>query len=133
MNRLLFRIRTGVRWRDPPKMSPPGAQRGGAPSEANSSVPHRPCEGSQHGCRAGAALWEWVGRAPAVSRRRPGPSSPAPAAFAKVFRNAPYYARPGFRALAETELTDGLREVLAEEAALGPDRRPRVCVKRGTT
>ncbi|MFF8614086.1 transposase [Streptomyces sp. NPDC015350] len=58
VNGLLFRIRTGVRWRDPPKMSPPGAQRGGAPSEASSSVPHRPCEGSQHDCRAGAALWE---------------------------------------------------------------------------
>ncbi|MFF8614087.1 hypothetical protein [Streptomyces sp. NPDC015350] len=50
-----------------------------------------------------------------------------------MFRNAPYYARPGFRALAETELTDGPQEGLAREAALCPDRRPRVCVKRGTT
>ncbi|MFF8717448.1 hypothetical protein ACF07T_39510 [Streptomyces sp. NPDC015184] len=62
-----------------------------------------------------------------------GPSSPAPATFAKVFWNAPYYAHPGFRARVETGFTDGLREVLSEESTLGPDHRPCMCVKRGTT
>ncbi|MFF3395866.1 hypothetical protein ACFYW1_33710 [Streptomyces sp. NPDC002669] len=47
--------------------------------------------------------------------------------------NAPYYARPGFRALAGADLTDGLREILAAEAAPGLGRRPRVCMKRGAT
>ncbi|MFJ2894957.1 hypothetical protein ACIO87_08735 [Streptomyces sp. NPDC087218] len=43
-----------------------------------------------------------------------GPSGPT--AFAEASWNAPYYACPGFRALAGADLTDGLREILAEEA-----------------
>ncbi|MBT3152193.1 GNAT family N-acetyltransferase [Streptomyces sp. CHD11] len=51
--------------------------------------------------------------------------------FADVPWNAPYYARLGFRTLAETELTPGLRAIRAEEAAHGLDRWPRVCMRAG--
>ncbi|MFJ6694831.1 GNAT family N-acetyltransferase [Streptomyces sp. NPDC091272] len=50
--------------------------------------------------------------------------------FAEVPWNAPYYARLGFRTLAGAELTEGLREIVAEEASLGLDRWPRVCMRR---
>ncbi|MBT2396659.1 GNAT family N-acetyltransferase [Streptomyces sp. ISL-100] len=50
--------------------------------------------------------------------------------FANVPWNAPYYARLGFRTLADAELTDGLREIRREEAAHGLDRWPRVCMRR---
>lgn len=50
--------------------------------------------------------------------------------FAEVPWNAPYYARLGFTTLADAELTDGLRKIVAEEAALGLDRWPRVCMRR---
>ncbi|MFD6342430.1 GNAT family N-acetyltransferase [Streptomyces sp. NPDC060131] len=50
--------------------------------------------------------------------------------FAEVPWNAPYYARLGFRTLAEDELTDGLREIRRTEAAHGLDRWPRVCMRR---
>ncbi|MDQ1015236.1 GNAT family N-acetyltransferase [Streptomyces afghaniensis] len=49
--------------------------------------------------------------------------------FTEVPWNAPYYARLGFRALAEADLTPGLREIRATEAAHGLDRRPRVCMR----
>ncbi|MFE3824472.1 GNAT family N-acetyltransferase [Streptomyces sp. NPDC059092] len=51
-------------------------------------------------------------------------------AFADVPWNAPYYARLGFRALTEDQLTDGLREIRRTEAAHGLDRWPRVCMRR---
>ncbi|MFE8914281.1 GNAT family N-acetyltransferase [Streptomyces globisporus] len=51
--------------------------------------------------------------------------------FTDVPWNAPYYARIGFRVLAEHELTDGLRAIRAEEAQHGLDRWPRVCMRRG--
>ncbi|MDF5757569.1 GNAT family N-acetyltransferase [Spongiactinospora sp. TRM90649] len=58
----------------------------------------------------------------------------APALTLTTFRdvpwNAPYYARCGFRVLAEGELTPGLRELRAREAAHGLDRWPRVCMRR---
>lgn len=50
--------------------------------------------------------------------------------FSHVPWNAPYYARLGFRTLGETELTDGLRKIRAEEAEHGLDRWPRVCMRR---
>ncbi|MFE6667943.1 GNAT family N-acetyltransferase [Streptomyces sp. NPDC057697] len=50
--------------------------------------------------------------------------------FTQVPWNAPYYARLGFRALGEAELTDGLRRIRALEAEHGLDRWPRVCMRR---
>ncbi|MBT2509857.1 GNAT family N-acetyltransferase [Streptomyces sp. ISL-98] len=50
--------------------------------------------------------------------------------FADVPWNAPYYARIGFRTLADAELTDGLRQIRRDEAAHGLDRWPRVCMRR---
>ncbi|MFF9350058.1 GNAT family N-acetyltransferase [Streptomyces sp. NPDC014734] len=50
--------------------------------------------------------------------------------FRHVPWNAPYYARLGFRALDDAELTDGLRKIRAEEAEHGLDRWPRVCMRR---
>jgi GNAT superfamily N-acetyltransferase len=53
--------------------------------------------------------------------------------FTEVPWNAPYYERCGFRTLADAELTRGLREIRAREAAYGLDRWPRVCMRRETT
>ena len=50
--------------------------------------------------------------------------------FAEVPWNAPYYERLGFRRLGEDELTAGLREIRAAEAAHGLDRWPRVAMRR---
>ncbi|MEU7261855.1 GNAT family N-acetyltransferase [Streptomyces rimosus] len=50
--------------------------------------------------------------------------------FADVAWNAPYYARIGFRVLAEAELTPGLREIRRREGELGLDRWQRVCMRR---
>ncbi|MFG2406500.1 GNAT family N-acetyltransferase [Streptomyces brevispora] len=50
--------------------------------------------------------------------------------FSHVPWNAPYYGRLGFRVLMESELTDGLRKIRAEEAEHGLDRWPRVCMRR---
>ncbi|WP_434598816.1 GNAT family N-acetyltransferase [Streptomyces sp. A5-4] len=50
--------------------------------------------------------------------------------FTDVPWNAPYYARIGFRTLPDRELTPGLRKIRAEEAALGLDHWPRVCMRR---
>ncbi|MEE4494846.1 MULTISPECIES: GNAT family N-acetyltransferase [unclassified Streptomyces] len=50
--------------------------------------------------------------------------------FSHVPWNAPYYARLGFRVLTESELSDGLRKIRAEEAEHGLDRWPRVCMRR---
>ncbi|MCX4904300.1 GNAT family N-acetyltransferase [Streptomyces sp. NBC_00878] len=49
--------------------------------------------------------------------------------FAEVPWNAPYYERIGFRVLAESELTPGLRKIRATEAEHGLDRWPRVCMR----
>ena len=49
--------------------------------------------------------------------------------FARVPWNAPYYARCGFRVL-DAELTPGLRAIRHDEAGLGLDRWPRVCMRR---
>jgi hypothetical protein len=44
--------------------------------------------------------------------------------------NAPYYERLGFRRLADADLTPGLREIRAEEAAHGLDGWPRLAMRR---
>jgi GNAT superfamily N-acetyltransferase len=50
--------------------------------------------------------------------------------FTHVPWNAPYYARCGFRTLDDAELTPGLRARRQQEAGLGLDRWPRVCMRR---
>ncbi|SCG71075.1 GNAT family N-acetyltransferase [Micromonospora humi] len=50
--------------------------------------------------------------------------------FRSVPWNGPYYARCGFRELAEAELTPGLTGLLAAEAALGLDPADRVAMRR---
>ncbi|MBV2156075.1 GNAT family N-acetyltransferase [Kitasatospora sp. SUK 42] len=50
--------------------------------------------------------------------------------FADVPWNAPYYARLGFRPLADAELTPGLRDIRRKEADHGLDRWPRLCMRR---
>ncbi|UGY94718.1 GNAT family N-acetyltransferase [Streptomyces gobiensis] len=50
--------------------------------------------------------------------------------FSEVPWNAPYYERIGFRRLAESELTPGLKKIQAAETELGLHRWPRVCMRR---
>lgn len=50
--------------------------------------------------------------------------------FVTVPWNAPYYERLRFRALDESELTAGLREIRRQEAARGLDTWPRVAMAR---
>ncbi|MFF1379084.1 GNAT family N-acetyltransferase [Streptomyces sp. NPDC058308] len=52
------------------------------------------------------------------------------ATFADVPWNAPYYARIGFRPLADARLSPALRGIRAHEAELGLDRWPRLCMRR---
>ncbi|GGJ85833.1 GCN5 family N-acetyltransferase [Streptomyces camponoticapitis] len=84
-----------------------------------------------------AASGRGVGRALiehlAVRARSAGLAGLTLTTFADVPWNAPYYARLGFRTLAENELTDGLREIRRAEAAHGLDHWPRVCMRRTTT
>ncbi|HEY3685004.1 MAG TPA: GNAT family N-acetyltransferase [Streptosporangiaceae bacterium] len=50
--------------------------------------------------------------------------------FVDVPWNAPYYARLGFRAVPDTELSPGLRAVRTEEGRHGLDRWPRTAMRR---
>ncbi|MGW7072408.1 GNAT family N-acetyltransferase [Streptomyces sp. NPDC054855] len=76
--------------------------------------------------RIGGALIEHTaGRA-----RAAGSQSLTLTTYTDVPWNAPYYARIGFRVLADAELTPGLREIRAHEAELGLDRWPRVAMRR---
>lgn len=50
--------------------------------------------------------------------------------FVEVPWNGPYYRRCGFRFLADAEITPGLREIRAIEAARGLDEWPRACMRR---
>jgi GNAT superfamily N-acetyltransferase len=50
--------------------------------------------------------------------------------FRNVAWNAPYYARLGFRELRTDELTEGLVEILAQEAAMGLDPAERIVMRR---
>jgi hypothetical protein len=51
--------------------------------------------------------------------------------FREVPWNCPYYERLGFRVVDEAQLTGGLRELKAHEAALGLNRWRRVAMRRG--
>jgi hypothetical protein len=50
--------------------------------------------------------------------------------FRDVPWNCPYYERLGFRVVDEAQLTGGLRELQAHEAALGLNRWRRVAMRR---
>lgn len=50
--------------------------------------------------------------------------------FPDVPWNAPYYARLGFRVLADGDVGPQLRRIRAHEAELGLDRWPRVAMRR---
>ena len=50
--------------------------------------------------------------------------------FTDVPWNGPYYQRCGFRPLANTELTPGLRKIRADEIARGLDEWPRISMRR---
>lgn len=50
--------------------------------------------------------------------------------FHDVPWNRPYYERLGFRIMDDAQLTDGLRELQAHEAALGLNRWHRVAMRR---
>jgi GNAT superfamily N-acetyltransferase len=50
--------------------------------------------------------------------------------FRSVPWNGPYYARCGFRELTGAEVTPGLAELLAAEAALGLDPADRIAMRR---
>jgi len=50
--------------------------------------------------------------------------------YAHVPWNAPYYVRCGFRILDDAEVTAGLWAIRQQEAAIGLDRWPRVCMRR---
>jgi ribosomal protein S18 acetylase RimI-like enzyme len=50
--------------------------------------------------------------------------------FERVSWNGPYYARHGFRVLAEDEIGPELRRLREEEATHGLDRDLRVCMRR---
>lgn len=65
--------------------------------------------------------------------RDQGPAGLTLTTFREVPWNAPYYERIGFRVLAESELTPGLRRIRAAEAEHGLDRWPRVCMRREIT
>ena len=52
--------------------------------------------------------------------------------FRSVPWNGPYYARCGFRELSPEEITPGLADVLAAEAALGLDPTERIAMRRPT-
>jgi GNAT superfamily N-acetyltransferase len=64
--------------------------------------------------------------------RRQGLTGLTLTTFAEVPWNAPYYRRLGFRVLAETDLTPGLRRIHAAEAGHGLHRWPRVCMYKAT-
>ncbi|MEZ4385129.1 MAG: GNAT family N-acetyltransferase [Nannocystaceae bacterium] len=49
--------------------------------------------------------------------------------YTEVAWNGPYYERQGFRYLAPSELTPGLRRIREAEAAHGLDRWPRACMR----
>jgi GNAT superfamily N-acetyltransferase len=50
--------------------------------------------------------------------------------FADVPWNAPYYQRLGFSAIAEAEMTEGLRRIRHDEAARGLTAWPRLVMRR---
>ncbi|MFF4172542.1 GNAT family N-acetyltransferase [Streptomyces sp. NPDC001744] len=79
----------------------------------------------------GRALIEHLARTAA----REGLTALTLTTFAEVPWNAPYYARLGFRPLADSDpaLTEGLRAIRRAEAAHGLAAWPRVCMRRDLT
>ncbi|MFD6431488.1 GNAT family N-acetyltransferase [Streptomyces venezuelae] len=77
----------------------------------------------------GRALIEYA----AERAREEGATALTLTTFTDVPWNAPYYARIGFRPLADAELTPALRDIRAHEAELGLDRWPRLCMRRDLT
>ncbi|MEU5161864.1 GNAT family N-acetyltransferase [Streptomyces sp. NPDC020875] len=78
------------------------------------------------GRRLGSALIDHLGGRAAAD----GLAALTLTTFAEVPWNAPYYTRIGFRVLAESEITEGLREIRRAEKEHGLDRWPRVCMRR---
>lgn len=78
------------------------------------------------GHRYGAALVEHLA---AWSGARGHPALTL-STFRDVPWNGPYYARCGFRTLADDELGPGLRAIRTDEAARGLDRWPRIAMRR---
>ncbi|MGW1072804.1 GNAT family N-acetyltransferase [Streptomyces sp. NPDC002537] len=76
--------------------------------------------------RIGAGLIEHV----AAWAERRGAAALTLTTFTEVAWNGPYYERRGFRAVPDAELTPGLRDIRAAEAAHGLDRWPRTCMRR---
>ncbi|MEV0267487.1 GNAT family N-acetyltransferase [Hamadaea sp. NPDC050747] len=74
----------------------------------------------------GAALLEAAAEC-ALAENRPALTLTT---FVEVPWNAPYYARHGYRLLAEDELTPGLRAIREREAGLGLDKWPRTAMRR---
>jgi len=66
----------------------------------------------------------------AASARREARTAMTLTTFRDVPWNAPYYARCGFRVLAESELGPELRATRDHEATLGLDPALRVCMRR---
>ncbi|WP_242687248.1 MULTISPECIES: GNAT family N-acetyltransferase [unclassified Actinopolyspora] len=79
--------------------------------------------------RLGVALVEHL----ADWARRRGLPALTLTTFRHVDWNGPYYLRCGFRWLSESEITPGLRELRAREAAHGLDRWDRGCMRRDLT
>lgn len=73
----------------------------------------------------GARLIEAIARA----ARQAGAEAVTLTTFGDVPWNGPYYARLGFRTLSEDELSAALREILAEEKALGLDVTRRIAMR----
>lgn len=65
-----------------------------------------------------------------TSNAAPASSSDTLTTFRDVPFNAPLYARRGFAIVEEAEWTDGLRAVVASEAAHGLDVTARVVMRR---
>jgi len=81
-----------------------------------------------HACQRrgiGARLIEAI----AGAARRTGAEAVTLTTFGDVPWNGPYYGRLGFRALAANELSAALRQVFAEEEALGLDVSRRVAMR----
>ncbi|MCC3767504.1 GNAT family N-acetyltransferase [Streptomyces sp. UNOC14_S4] len=81
---------------------------------------------SHSGRGVGAGLVDHVG----AWARKQGAAALTLTTFTDVPWNGPYYGRRGFRWLEDAEITPGLREIRAAEAAHGLDRWPRGCMRR---
>lgn len=85
---------------------------------------------SVHPSHARRGIGRWLLDGAAESARTQGVPALTLTTFVHVPWNAPYYARCGFRAVLEQELTPGLRTIRRLESEHGLDRWPRVCMRR---